>query len=193
MTGVPFTFATATTAIPLSELDVCFATQITIGSTQVGLGNATPNLTGLTNVASVTGQFSNGVIIGNLTNQMTTYEVGLWTPTDASGGGLSFPTALGRYIKTGQSVQFSGTITFPATADTNVVTFGGLPYTASNAIANSFDGAFFNFTNTNRTDSLVVNRNAKTLVVYGNSGNQPTNAIYSAKTVSFTGWYQSAT
>ena len=45
--GVPNIFGNATTTIPLSELDVNFATQITIGNTSVGLGNTvtafTPN------------------------------------------------------------------------------------------------------------------------------------------------------
>jgi Chaperone of endosialidase len=46
--AVPYTFATATTAIPLSNLDSNFATAITIGSTAVYLGNTTTTIAGLT-------------------------------------------------------------------------------------------------------------------------------------------------
>ena len=45
---VPYTFATATSAIPLSNLDSNFATAITIGSTAVYLGNTTTTIAGLT-------------------------------------------------------------------------------------------------------------------------------------------------
>jgi hypothetical protein len=46
--AVPYTFATATTAIPLSNLDSNFATAITIGSTATYLGNTTTTIAGLT-------------------------------------------------------------------------------------------------------------------------------------------------
>ena len=46
--AVPYTFATATSAIPLSQLDSNFATAITIGSTATYLGNTTTTIVGLT-------------------------------------------------------------------------------------------------------------------------------------------------
>ena len=55
MTGVPFTFGTATTAIPLSELDICFATPITIGSSSVGLGNTISTLSDITLGGTIVG------------------------------------------------------------------------------------------------------------------------------------------
>jgi hypothetical protein len=45
--AVPYTFGTATAAIPLSQLDANFATAITIGSTAVYLGNTTTSISGL--------------------------------------------------------------------------------------------------------------------------------------------------
>jgi hypothetical protein len=45
---VPYTFATATSAIPLSQLDSNFATAITLGSTALYLGNTTTTIAGLT-------------------------------------------------------------------------------------------------------------------------------------------------
>ena len=45
---VPYTFATATTSIPLSQLDSNFATAITLGNTAVYLGNTTTSIGNLT-------------------------------------------------------------------------------------------------------------------------------------------------
>jgi len=44
MSGVPYTFASATSSIPLSELDSNFATPVTIGTTSVTLGNTVTTL-----------------------------------------------------------------------------------------------------------------------------------------------------
>ena len=192
MAGVPYTFGTATANIPLLELDACFATNVTIGTSQVGLGNATANIVGLTNVGAANGVFSTGITVGNLTNQMGTYEVGLWTPVDASGAGLVFVNPLGRYMKIGPFVFFSGIFTYPGTADGSNATIGGLPYTASNAIANSFDGAQFNYTTAVRTDMLQVLRNSTTMYIYGTSGNHATNALYSGASIGFNGFYQAS-
>jgi hypothetical protein len=52
--AVPYTFGSATTSIPLSQLDSNFATTITLGNTAVQLGNTITNLTGVSNVASAT-------------------------------------------------------------------------------------------------------------------------------------------
>ena len=46
--AVPNIFATATAAIPLSQLDTNFATAITLGSTALYLGNTTTTVAGLT-------------------------------------------------------------------------------------------------------------------------------------------------
>jgi hypothetical protein len=46
--AVPYTFATATTSIPLSELDINFATPITLGNTFVYLGNVITTVNNLT-------------------------------------------------------------------------------------------------------------------------------------------------
>lgn len=63
---VPYTFATATTSIPLSQLDSNFATAITIGNTAVTLGNTVTTLNNITlpNV-TITSGTANAVTIGN--------------------------------------------------------------------------------------------------------------------------------
>jgi len=68
---VPYTFGTATAAIPLSQLDSNFATAITLGNTAVYLGNTTTsigNLT-LTNVTISSGEVTTGnvSVSGNVT------------------------------------------------------------------------------------------------------------------------------
>jgi hypothetical protein len=106
---VPFTFGTATAAIPLSQLDTNFATAITLGNTAIYLGNTTTsvgNLT-LTNVtissgtANVTANitygtanavvYSNasnvGVTSANLTFDGTNLGIGTSSPTDTNGFG----------------------------------------------------------------------------------------------------------
>jgi len=48
MSGVPYTFATQTSSIPLSQLDVNFSTPATLGNTTVSLGNTVTNIGNLT-------------------------------------------------------------------------------------------------------------------------------------------------
>ena len=70
MSGVPYIFANATTSIPLSQLDVNFATPATLGNTTVGLGNTVTtigNLT-LTGVNVSSGNVANSITLGTTTN-----------------------------------------------------------------------------------------------------------------------------
>ena len=59
MSGVPYIFGNATTSIPLSQLDVNFATNATLGNATVGLGNTTTTVGNLT-VQNVTLSSTNG-------------------------------------------------------------------------------------------------------------------------------------
>jgi hypothetical protein len=56
---------------------------------------------------------------------------GNWTPVDLSGAGLVFPAAVGEYSRIGHRVEFTGQVTFPATASGAVAIIGGLPVTAT--------------------------------------------------------------
>ena len=80
MSGVPYTFGTATTSIPLSNLDSNFVTPVTIGNASVALGNTISTIGNLTlnNVtinsgtinASVTETYTlaNAVVYSNSSN-----------------------------------------------------------------------------------------------------------------------------
>jgi len=72
MSGVPYTFATATTSIPLSQLDVNFATNATLGNTAVGLGNTVTTVGNLTlgNVAITSGTANVTITGGSVANSI---------------------------------------------------------------------------------------------------------------------------
>ena len=72
--AVPNIFATATSSIPLSQLDTNFATAITLGSTGLYLGNTTTSVAGLT----LTGSAFNGTV------GATTPSTGAFTTLSAS-------------------------------------------------------------------------------------------------------------
>lgn len=66
--AVPYTFATATAAIPLSQLDSNFATTITLGNTAIQLGNTVTTLNNMT-LANVT--ITTGSVTGTVANATT--------------------------------------------------------------------------------------------------------------------------
>lgn len=86
--AVPYTFATATSAIPLSQLDSNFATTITLGNTAIQLGNTVTTLNNMTlanvTISSVASTFPNNYLanstatLGNATITLgsTTSTVG---------------------------------------------------------------------------------------------------------------------
>jgi hypothetical protein len=70
--AVPFFFQSATQPLPLSQLDVNFATPITIGTTEVTLGDTFTALSGLTSITSV-------AFVGELTGNAATVTDGVYT------------------------------------------------------------------------------------------------------------------
>jgi hypothetical protein len=180
MTGVPFTFATATTAIPLSELDVCFATNVTIGGAQVGLGNAISDLPGLNNVGANLVTSANAIITSNLTyggvtaNSSTTGTGGLvlgadgtFSVTDASGAGLSLVTARGAWSRIGTRYLVDVTVSYPATADGSNAVLGGMPGTFANV--GGVGGSFLITCGSSIFLAGVPNANTNTFGIYNSS------------------------
>jgi hypothetical protein len=115
--AVPYTFATATNSIPLSELDSNFATGITLGGTTVYLGNTTTSISGLTLTSATLSSGSLGGVnfgtgvgypIMSVTNlgtnpvtgtpSNTTYLRGDGTWATVSGGGGNVNIGLTRAI-----------------------------------------------------------------------------------------------
>ena len=116
---VPYTFATATSSIPLSQLDSNFATAITLGNTAVYLGNTTTSIGNLTltntTISSVAVTFPNSY----LSNSSVTIG-----STSVSLGGTATSIA-GLTLTSG---AFNGTIgaTTPSTAVVTSLTDSGL-------------------------------------------------------------------
>jgi len=83
--AVPYTFGSATTSIPLSQLDSNFATTITLGNTAIQLGNTVTTLNNMTlanvTITSGTSSFSS---IANGTSNVT---------VNSSGGNITLGTA----------------------------------------------------------------------------------------------------
>jgi hypothetical protein len=92
----------------------------------IGVGGATPSASG----AGIT--FPATASASTDPNTLDDYEEGTWTPTDASGAGLTISVILGaRYIKLGRLVFVNAYFDFPTTANGNQARIGGLPFTAA--------------------------------------------------------------
>ena len=159
--AVQFTFANATSSIPLSQLDTNFATSITLGNTPVVLGNT------YTTLANVT--FSNvtisNVVSANLASNATvdgTNSVGfLGIPQDAQTGNYTITlTDSGKHIYHAAGAG-AATYTIPNNATT--------AFTIGTAVS------FINLSNNNVTittsDTLYLastgNTANRTLAQYG--------------------------
>ena len=123
---VPNTFATATTAIPLSQLDQNFATTINIGNSAIQLGNTVTQLSNLT-VSNVT--VANAVVDSvNITGYMG-------IPQNSQNGNYNIVLGdAGKHIyhPTGQAVA---TYTIPANSNVGFTT--GTAITIVNGSANN--------------------------------------------------------
>ena len=112
--AVPYTFGTATAAIPLSQLDSNFATAITIGNTAVQLGNTVTTLNNMT-LANVT--ISSGTI--------TITNVSVTTANVSGTANVSTLVVVGNET-VGGNTTITGNITAAnANVTTNLVLSGG--------------------------------------------------------------------
>jgi hypothetical protein len=95
---VPFTFATATTSIPLSQLDNNFSTVTTLGNTSVVLGNTVTSVGNLTVTNGTYTNYTESVVnIGTVTTantlSLTNGTVQIVTLTAANTCTFTMPTA----------------------------------------------------------------------------------------------------
>jgi hypothetical protein len=89
---------------------------------------------------------------GMTSELLTWYEEGNWTPTDASGAGLSLTVTSATYTRFGRQVTAQFDITFPSTANTSTQVMGGLPF----APANQIYGGFVSYTTHGNALNLMV-------------------------------------
>lgn len=178
---VPYTFAGATAAIPLSQLDSNFATAITLGNTAVYLGNTTTSIgnLSLTNVTissvstaitpaqggtGLTTLTSNNVILGNGTSSVQFVAPGTsgnvlqsngttWTSVAPSAGvSLSANnTWTGAQTFNGSTSTF-GTVLLDSAETVNVV--GSAPSATTNLYVQSGSVQYYT---SNAANNFVVN------------------------------------
>ena len=116
MSGVPYTFANATTTIALSNLDANFNTPVTIGNTTVGLGNTVTTLGNVTLAgATVSGGSANGVVYLNTSNVAIANASVLAFDGSNLGVGVT-PSAWGSGLK---AVEVGGTGSYMAFNNTS--------------------------------------------------------------------------
>ena len=126
--AVPFTFATATTSIPLSQLDNNFSTVTTLGNTSVVLGNTVTSVGNLTITNGTYTNYTESVVnIGTVTTtntlSLTNGTVQIVTLTAANTCTFTMPTAT-------DGKSFVLIVTGAATAN---ATFTGVKFAANTA------------------------------------------------------------
>lgn len=159
--SVPYTFASATGSIPLSQLDANFATGITIGNSSVLLGGTitTLNNMSLANVAitSVNTQFPNGFLANsNVIVGTTTINLGS-TVTTVDGLTLSNVT-----ISSGNVTisNVSTTNVSATTANVTTANVGTLIVTGNETAFNNITAASANVSGTANISTLTVVSNS---------------------------------
>lgn len=126
---VPYTFAGATSAIPLSQLDSNFASTITLGNTAIQLGNTVTTLNNMTlanvTISSVASTFPNSY----LTNTAATIgntAVTLGSTTSSLGNVTLVNTTVTNYTETPYSANSSTAITLSlANGTVQIITLTG--------------------------------------------------------------------
>jgi len=176
---VPNTFASATTSIPLSQLDANFATAITLGNTAIQLGNTVTTLNNMT-LANVT--ISSGSIGANVANATadSTNVVGyMGIPQNIQNGNYNVVLAdSGKHIyhPVGQA---AATYTFPANSN--------VAFTIGSAVT-IVNGSVNNITISLTSDTLYLSGNgatgSRTLTQFG---------VATAVKVTSTSWIISGT
>jgi len=90
------------------------------GNLVQGIANSGINFTANTPASGMTSQ------------NLTWYEEGTWTPTDASGASLSITKYSATYTRIGRVVTVQMDIGYPSTVSASTAVIGGLPFTSAN-------------------------------------------------------------
>jgi hypothetical protein len=132
---VPYTFGTATAAIPLSQLDSNFATAITLGNTAVYLGNTTTSLGNVT-LTNVTISSGNVIVTGANVSGTANVSTLIVTGNQTSLGNVAITGNISANIATfGAGSNTAPSIT--TTGDTNT----GIFFPAADTVGMSTGGA----------------------------------------------------
>jgi hypothetical protein len=128
---------------------------------------------------------SGGAYLGGTAsaNYLDDYEEGTWTPTDASGAGLTFSVTTASYVRIGKTCTVQGHLTFPATSSTATVLIGGLPFTIVGF------GTFALNSNVNGGHVIQLQSGAATYKIRNQTSGAFTNAQFSSAFTIFSGTY----
>ena len=119
---------------------------------------------------------------GKTSQLLNWYEEGTWTPTDASGGSLSFTGTSGNcyYTRVGNLVTCVFSVTYPTTADVNSARITGLPFT-SKSTTNAVAGGQLSYTNYGSFLSMLIDTGGNSFYFWTAAGALVTNATCSGK------------
>jgi hypothetical protein len=101
-----------------------------------------------------------------------------WTPTDASGAGLTFTSVTAKYSVSNNVVTAQFRLTFPTTVNASTISIGGLPV-ATNSTGGSFVTNGLCFSGASSPNSLLLTSSAQNTTTFqpqGGTGLSPTNA-----------------
>jgi hypothetical protein len=174
---------TGTGTVTLNPATASTINNMSIGATTALAGRFTDVTLTTGNVIVASGQgidFSATSHPAGMTSELLNdYEEGTWTPTDASGAGLTFTSVSGRYTKIGRMVVAQCNFTFPVTASANTIAIDGLPFTLSSSQANR--QGFISYKNAALTvgDTLLPSASSTIFEVRTSGGGNRTNAEYS--------------
>lgn len=111
------------------------------------------------------------------------YAVGSWTPTDASGAGLTFTGVSANYTRIGNMVFAYAQLTYPTTASGAAAIIAGIPFNSANANY-ALQGCLSKSTTANAASvSMRININA--MDVYTSAGVATTNVQLTGATLNF--------
>jgi hypothetical protein len=151
---LPIVQSSATTKVTIANITA--GRSVSAADYVMSTGNLVPstaakgiNFTANTPAAGMTSQLLNW------------YEEGSWTPTDASGAGLSLTITYAKYVRVGKSVTVNAFINYPATASAAAATIGGLPFSVG---SNNYPPVTF-ANNSGTALSGFANATAKTISI----------------------------
>jgi len=148
--AVTYTFATATSSIPLSQLDANFATAITLGNTAVYLGNTTTSIGNLTltnvTISNVATTFPNS-FLANSTTTLGNATLTLGSTTSSVGN-----LTLSNVTISSGSINAAVTHSYN---NANAVVYTNSSNVGTTSTALSFDGTNFSTTGTATASKLI--------------------------------------
>lgn len=108
---------------------------------------------------------------------------GAWTPTDQSGGGVTFSAVNCKYTKIGNMVHAYGVFTFSATASGAVVQIGGLPVAVPNVTSAAVPGAIKTGAGTSAVVVVPIANTSNFNIWSNSSGANSINSTFNNMTV----------